>query len=376
MTVRALGVLAGGGAAVGWGWHAGWPELTAVGTAGLVWVVLTLLVVGRSPRMAAVDLEQSSLRVVRGQPATVRMTVTVPRRSRWLRVVEGQPSRPVGSLPLPRRSGGEPRSIRLPLDTSRRGERQVGPYSIVHSDPWSLVRRVVARVEGGTLTVQPRSFPVRRSALPSFIVGDSEQSSRRLGDEHFFALRDYVMGDEPRMVHWRSSARAGKLVVKQQVAAATTGTTVILDTDTSAYGSEEAFGSGWLADRFEAAVEVAASLVTSQAARAEQVHVATTSRGASVTSAPGGRAGGLLDALAVVDAIAPVGTLPEDIWRIARHTRCARLIVVTGTPTPRTLAALRSVAMPATAVVRVGARQRPMIRGVRVLDIERPEDLS
>src|SRR5207342_171865 len=127
-------------------------------------------------------------------------------------------------------------------------------------DPWSFVRRVVTRAEGGVLTVQPRVFRIRRSLTADFSSGDAEARSRRSGDQHFHALRDYVLGDEPRTVHWRSSARAGKLVVRQQVAAASTGTTVVLDVDGSAYRSGSKFGAGWDDELFESAVEVAASL--------------------------------------------------------------------------------------------------------------------
>ena len=110
------------------------------------------------------------------------------------------------------------------------------------------------------MTVLPRTVQVRRSALPALQQADSEFASRRRGDEHFFALRDYVLGDEPRTVHWRSSAKAGKLVVKQQVSGAPNHTVIVLDTDASAYSSDDKFGSSWVAERFEAAVEVAASL--------------------------------------------------------------------------------------------------------------------
>ena len=92
-------------------------------------------------------------------------------------------------------------------------------------------------------------------------------------------------------MHWRSSARAGKLVVKQQVSGAPNHTVIVLDTDASAYSSDDQFGSSWVAERFEAAVEVAASFAVAHAHRAEQLYVVTTSRGASVTTAAAGAAG-------------------------------------------------------------------------------------
>jgi uncharacterized protein (DUF58 family) len=267
--------------------------------------------------------------------------------------------------------------LRLPVDTSVRGERPIGPYTVVHGDPWSIVRRVAVRAEGGILTVHPRTVSVRRSALPALQQGDSDAASRRSGDEHFYALRDYVLGDEPRIVHWRSSARAGKLVVKQQVSPAPNNTMIVLDADASAYGSDDQFGSGWIEERFEAAVEAAASLAVAQADRVEQVHVVTTSRGTSMTSASAGATDALLDAFAAAIAVSPVDTAPEEIVPLVRRTRSRLVVLVTGTPGFKVVAAMRAVA-PVTSsltVVRVGSRRREALSGLRVFDVDRVEDL-
>src|SRR5579875_35564 len=252
MTLRAAGLVAGGAGLVALGWDAGWPELTALGAAAIALVALALLAAGPRPRVEAA-LEQAGLRVV-----------------------EGSPAEPVATSPLAKPPGGGVLALRLPLDTSRRGQRPIGPYAVVHGDPWSIVRRVSARAEGGVLAVVPRTVPVRQSALPELQQGESELASRRLGEEPLYACADYVLGDEPRTVPLRSSPKAGKLVVKQQVAPAPNITLIVLDTDASAYGSDDQFGSGWVEERFEAAVEVAASLAVAQADRSEEVHLTTT----------------------------------------------------------------------------------------------------
>jgi uncharacterized protein (DUF58 family) len=374
VTLRAAGLLVGGTGLAVWGWFTGWPELTAVGAAAVVLVVLVLLVAGPTPRVR-VALDQAALRVVRGQEATVRMDVKLPRRRRWLRIVEGPPSAPVSTSPLT--GSGSDLTLRLPVDTSARGERPIGPYAVVHGDPWSIVRRVTARSEGGVLTVHPRTVRVRRSALPALHQEESEFASRRRGDEHFFALRDYVLGDEPRSVHWRSSARAGKLVVKQLVSGAPNHTVIVLDTDASAYSSDDQFGSSWVAERFEAAVEVAASLAVAHADRTEQLYVVTTSRGASVTTAAAGATDVFLDAFAAASAVPPVDTVPEEIAPLVRRTHCRLLMLVTGTPGPRVVGAMRTVA-PITSsltVVRVASRRQEPLQGLRVLDVAGADDL-
>jgi uncharacterized protein (DUF58 family) len=267
--------------------------------------------------------------------------------------------------------------MRMPVDTSRRGQRPVGPYAVVHGDPWGLVRRVVASAQGGTLTVQPRTFPVRRSLTAAFEAGDTDNASRRSGDQHFHALRDYVLGDEPRSVHWRSSARAGKLVVRQQVSAASAGTTVVLDVDGSAYGSGEKFGAGWDDERFELAVEVAASLVSSQLGRTEQVHLVTTGRGSAVATASVGAANSLLDVLAVVRPLPPADTRPDEMPSVVRRTRAAHTIVVTSRPGHRTLPALRRLVQAGrTTIVSVGANGSFEVPGARLVLVSHPQNLG
>jgi uncharacterized protein (DUF58 family) len=305
------------------------------------------------------------------------MTLQPPRRSRWLRIVEGPPSEPVSTSPLSKPEQQGDIRLRLPVDTSIRGERPIGPYSVVHGDPWSIVRRVASESKGGMLTVVPRTVAIRRSALPALQPGDSEVASRRRGDQHFFALRDYVLGDEPRTVHWRSSARAGKLVVRQQVAPAQNNTLIVLDADASAYGSDDQFAPGRIEERFEAAVEVAASFAIAQTGRVEQVHVVTTTRGASVTSAPAGTRDSFLDAFAAATAAQPVETAPEEVVPLARRMRCQVVVLVTGTPGFHVVTAIRALAVvaPSLTVVRVGSRRRETLPGLRVLDVSSVDDL-
>ena len=376
MTLRAAGLIAGGVGLLAAGWFKGWPELTALGVAAIALVVLVLIAAGPLPRVQ-MALDKAAIKVVRGQAATVRMTLHAPRHRRWLRIVEGPPSEPVATSPLSRPDSGGAVSLRLPVDTSVRGERPIGPYAVVHGDPWSIVRRVAGRSEGGVLTVHPRTVEIGRSALPSLQREDSEFASRRRGDQHFFALRDYVFGDEPRNVHWRSSARAGKLVVKQHVSGAPNHTVIVLDTDASAYGSDDQFGSGWVAERFEAAVEVAASYAVAHADRSEQLYVVTTTRGGPVTTGAGGAKDAFLDAFAAVSAVPPVETAPEEIAPLVRRTHCRLVMLITGTPGPRVLGSLRALAPIASSlsIVRVDSRRREPLPGLRVLDVERAEDL-
>lgn len=376
MTARGWGLVVASVVLVAVGWRAGWPELTALGAAGATLVVTLLVWVGRRAR-ADLVVDQDTLRVVRGHPATVRVTVAAARPRPWLRLVEGHVSAPSASLEIAKASLGSPFAVRFPIDTSVRGQRPMGPFTLVQSDPWGVIQHVISRAKGGTVTVQPRVFPIRRSLVTQRVAGDSDDASRRLGDVHFHALRDYVLGDEPRMVHWRSSARAGHLVVRQNLAPVSSGTTVVLDTDVTAYGSDHQFGESWQPDRFERAVEVAASVVASLPQGAGQVHFVTTAGGSAVASATSGATNGLLDTLAVVGPTPPLELAPEQLVTLVRSTSCARLIVVTGTPSRNLLLAVGSATRTVTSslLLRVGSHEPLPTTTLRVLDVESAEEL-
>lgn len=377
MTRRGAAVLLAAAGLALWGWRAHWPELLALAAGAGALVLVALVATLRTPR-GTVRADQASVQVVRGQSAEVRLSIDLQGPRRWARVVDGPVAAPLRSMRLPRAGGGTVGSLRMPVDTSERGQRPLGPYAVVHGDPWGIVRRVVASAEGGVLTVRPRSFRVRRSLTAAFREGESDSASRRSGDQHFHALRDYVLGDEPRSVHWRSSARAGKLVVRQQVSEASTGTTIVLDVDGSAYSTNARFGASWDAERFETAVEVAASLASSQLGRTEQVHLVTTGRRAHVTSASVGAAGSLLDALSVVRLLPPVDTAADELPAVVARTRAAHTVVVTSGPDRRTVVALRRLATVARlTVVRVGAGPAATeLSGVRVVDVDNAASLG
>ena len=73
----------------------------------------------------------------------------------------------------------------------------------------------------------------------------------------FDSLREYVVGDELRRVHWRSSAKVGELMVREQLDTSEPSIVVLLD---DRAGAHPAVADG-TAETFEAACEAAASVV-------------------------------------------------------------------------------------------------------------------
>lgn len=351
-----------------------WPEATGLAAGLGVFVVSVHLLCG-PPLRGELRLARSALRLQRSESATVALNVRLgSRRRRWVRLVEGAVTRPNQAYSIPRDKDS---IVHVNVDTSERGRWVIGPYALVQGDPWGFVRRVIASADGGTVLVHPRIHRVTHHSLTATGLSDSERATRHRGEEHFHALRDYVLGDEPRTVHWRSSARAGRLVVRQQVAAASNGALLILDTDLAAYAHEDRFAKDARDDRFELAVEAIASLAAAYGS-SEQVHLAWTTRESVMINASVGRVGPLLDALAVVEAVPPVDSAPLALLPLAKRTRCQRVVLVSGTPSSAALTLLQGVAQFAqgATLLRVDASGTAPQGPWRVLDVRAPEDLQ
>lgn len=366
MTLRGFALLLGGFALAVAGWVLAWPELTVLGIGCLVPVVVAL-VCATGGSQVEVSSDVSDFRVVRGEAANLRVSLQARgMRRRLLRLVEGPSAAPRRSFAVRLTAAGV--TIPVPVDTARRGLHPVGPFTVVRGDPWSVMRRDVGTSAEGSVLVRPRTHPVRPGFAAVHRQGDSEAMTRRSGDDHFFALRDYVLGDEPRNVHWRSSARSGRLVVKQKVAAAVDGTLLVLDVDITAYPSVEAFGEGFLESRFEEAVEVIASLCRARSLDGQRIRLATTGRtqpqlgvNPSVPT--------VIDALAVVAPLQPLDCDPVGLPALARKTHCSHLVVVSGAPSAELVAAIRRCGSLSPIVVRVGGVPTGPIPGTTVLDV-------
>ena len=110
--------------------------------------------------------------------------------------------------------------------------------------------------------------PPGRAANP----GDASQG--RL-DRHgeFHALREYASGDDPRSIHWRKSATAGRLMVRQNEDSLTRTIVVVLDNRQLSEPPDEA-----TIEQQEAAVSHAASLAVHYIHHGYSVQLSTRTR--------------------------------------------------------------------------------------------------
>lgn len=257
MTRQGAGSLAVGVAGVLIGAGAHWPELVTFG-AVLVSVVVTASAWGALARSASVTATPTAVEVPRFSRGVT--TATVVSRRRLGVVIEEE----CGPLPRPhhrprweRRTG----TAAVEFDTSRRTVSTRGPITAVWSDPFGFVHRVLARGPNIDLVVTPRLGHVDDD-LRMWNPGDDWEAPRSHRKTHLSELlREYVIGDEPRRIHWRSSARTGTLIVRERIGTESRDTLVYLDTDPLAWQTGRAFDLDDSLDNFELGVELATSVV-------------------------------------------------------------------------------------------------------------------
>ena len=109
------------------------------------------------------------------------------------------------------------RSWRTLAPARKRGVYKLGPVRVSNTDAFGLFRR--AREFGGQddLVVYPRVYDLADFEMPpGYLTGES--SARRRSHDltpHAATVREYTFGDSLSRIHWRSTARTGRLMSKE-----------------------------------------------------------------------------------------------------------------------------------------------------------------
>lgn len=384
-TLRPAGVLVALAATVGLavGIALGWVEWMVAGAVSAMLLAMSAPFLFGA-RAYAVDLSLSHERIVAGQAVTGEITVRNDGRRLAL---PGHLDVPVGAglveFGVPLLRPGHLVSQPLDIPPLRRGVVRIGPVTTVRSDPVGLLRREHAFDDVHELFVHPRT-----TALPSTSAGlirDLEGSpTRRLvdSDMSFHAIREYAPGDAQRQVHWKSTAKTGRLMVRQFEESRRSRMAVILGVARAEFEGEE---------EFELAVSAAASLGLRAVRDARDLDLVTGSeiprvvrgRLRAVQHIPTVSPRAMLDGFSAVERLE--NAMPvEEVCRFAAEAneRLSIAFLVVGSTV--TLQRLRSAALafPAdTALVAVVCDERAHPRmqtlsGLSVLTIGTLDDLS
>ncbi|MFY1688268.1 DUF58 domain-containing protein [Plantactinospora sp. WMMB782] len=172
------------------------------------------------------------------------------------------------------------------LPTATRGVCTVGPLVLHRRDAFGLVDNRLATGGTATLRVHPRQLPARVTlgGYPRHHHEGTVPDRALRGSVELQDVREYVPGDETRHLHWKATARAGRLMVRDLADPRRGRLSVLLDDRAGALP----------AAAFEEAVDLTASLLCA-AARGGQTARLVTASGRELTV--GGAAEQLLDLL-------------------------------------------------------------------------------
>ena len=275
---------------VGWWWN--YEEVVAAAFS-IVAVLMIAIWVSQRPLRATVTRRLVAVRVPRGDPVVVdyRIRNSTRFRSGRATIIDRCADDEVRVPVEPVAANAESTAIGS-IPTRRRGVFDVGPFEIERIDPFWLTVGRRRDAERSSVIVHPKIYDLVGPHGAVRVV-ENESVLRRAATDPmsgFVSMREYVAGDDPRMIHWPTTARTGTLMVREHVEVRRPEFTVVLDTAPSA-GTP---------DDFEEAVDVAATLSVHAVRTGLDVVVRTTDRHHS------GRPTPLVSDSSILDLLTPV----------------------------------------------------------------------
>jgi uncharacterized protein (DUF58 family) len=292
-------------------------EFVLIGIAGLLAVIVAVV----APRLSsAITFERVAPPrfVARGSTVPITVRATTERATPPSQLLD-QLNDVIVAVPLPAVTRRHPVEVRYLVLARRRGVHTLGPLLEERTDPFGIASRTVRHDVVTELLVHPRVHALR---LPDSRIREQRANSMvpRFSEDplaDFRSLREYQVGDDPRRVHWPSSARTGTLLVRDQFEVRRTSRTVVLETLDTALSAEQ----------FEEAAEIAASICCESLRQGLDITLRTRDSSHPGRTVPLRSRQQVLDLLARVQRTSAELTVPVAALRLSRAAT-DRLIVI------------------------------------------------
>ncbi|WP_303783393.1 DUF58 domain-containing protein [Azovibrio restrictus] len=223
------------------------------------WLLHRLEISRRIPRRAAEDEEIELAIRVRNPGLLPRYLVEVADRLPFVGAASGPLSRePVLLGQLGSIGGGQEETLSLRVRAEKRGRYAVGPVQLQSAFPLGLAQISRGSADSrASLIIYPSLFAIEALPLrgcPRLIHRGERSLPHGAGSSEYRSLREYQPGDPPRHIHWPSSARSNRLMVREFEPLAAAALAIALDCHPGAQAGEGRRST------FELMVKVAASL--------------------------------------------------------------------------------------------------------------------
>jgi uncharacterized protein (DUF58 family) len=192
---------------------------------------------------------------------------------------------------------GESLEVAYQLQPVRRGRHRFAELEISTRAPFGLFEKTRPLDAPDELIVLPRrSAPPTLPSRSAMRMGDRPEARVGIGHE-VYGLRDHRSGDDARSIHWRTTARAGRLIAVEREQERRRRVWVVLD------------HRGIVGDALERAVEAAAALFEREIEAGADAGLALCGRSLQ----PGGGEAHRLAGLTLLALLAPDPNAPPPV---------------------------------------------------------------
>ena len=365
-----------------------WPEFSFLGAVSAIVLVIAIpFLLGGNEYEIGFELPDDHL--VAGENTKAPISVTNTSNHLQLPgVLEVKIGEGIEEFPIPILRAGDTKLIDYEIPAQRRGVLKLGPITTVRTDPVAALRRENKLLEQREIYVHPqtRQLPRTREGILRDLEGDPTASIVD-SDMSFHSVREYVVGDNPKHIHWKLTAKigqAGKFMLRQYEESRRSKMIVILAANTSEYRANS--------DEYEIAVSAAGSLGLSAIRDQRKISVLSSDE---VPSFARGRLFAikefkvqtkrrLLDDLCLVNASEHAMGL-KDVCRLAtaKHADVSLAVIVVGsTITPRAMQEIKMFLPNNIGVLFVVADGSPEaepkfseVNGMKIFTIQEVQDL-
>jgi uncharacterized protein (DUF58 family) len=128
---------------------------------------------------------------------------------------------------------GQTQGVSYPVTFPKRGLYEINKITLGTKFPFSFFEKSMEKDIPTRVLVYPKikKIDAQRFAFAKILSRDSSTSEfAKGGYESFYGLREYRLGDNPKWIHWKSSARFSRMMVKEFEALKEKKICLLLDT--------------------------------------------------------------------------------------------------------------------------------------------------